>query len=468
MKQISRSGLLIIALFFYIVNDSNAQNEGTLYFMNSLPQVTYLNPALTPRYKFSLGIPGSSVYIQQSVSGFSFNKLAQADGDVLKADLNKLYDAMAKKNYFTTITQTDLLRFSLKVNARMYLTLNSTAKVYNRLMLPRDVLGIFINGTLAYVNNTATLSPQLENVTYLENGASASYIVNKKLTVGARLKFLKGIVNASTNNATFDLSLDENYGITIQGAADIRTSGIHNLDSSEYEVEDNWQDYLDNNGFAFDIGATYKLNERLTLGLSVIDIGGIRWKNDLYGYQMDPARANYTFRGIDLEGLFNNDDGYFSEVQDSLQEKFDLEEGKIESYRTPLPSKLYMSASYRIGRNFNAGLLFFAEKFSKRFAPGFSASICKDFGRRLTTSVSYTITNRSYNNIGAGLSLNFAPFQLYIVGDNILRAPAALLFDGSLDSYVKSTQHFNFRVGLNFVFGWDKIQEKQPDSGRIR
>lgn len=466
--KVARQSFLFIALFLSIVNEVLAQQEGTLYFMNSLPQVTYLNPAQTPRYKFSLGLPGSSVYIQQSVSGFSFNKLAQADGDVLKADLNKVYDAMAVKNYFTTITQTDLLRLSLKVNARMYLTLNSTAKVYNRFMLPRDMLGIFINGTLDYVNNTASLSPQLEHVTYLENAVGASYVVNRKLTVGARLKFLKGIVNASTNNATFDLSLDENYAITVQGAADIRTSGIHNLDSSDYDIEDNWRDYLNNSGLAFDLGATYKLTERLTLGVSLIDIGGIRWKNDLYGYQMDPQRANYTFRGIDIGKLFNNDGEYLAEVQDSLEAKFDFENGRIESYRTPLPSKLYMSATYRLGTNFNAGVLFFAENFSKRFAPGFSASICKDFGRRLTTSLSYTISNRSYNNIGAGLSLNFAPFQLYFVGDNILRAPASLLFDGSLDSYVKSMQHFNFRMGLNFVFGWDKTQEKHPDSGRIR
>lgn len=466
MKQIIRNSLFVP--FLFILCETFGQNEGTMYFMNSLPQVTYLNPALTPRYKFSLGIPGSSIYMQQDNNGFTYNDFGKREGDVVKVDLNKLHDAMADKNYITNIAQADVLRFSMKVNARMYLTINSTVKTYNRVMLPRDILGVFINGTLTYVNNTATLSPQVDVLTYVENGAGASYVVNRKLTVGAKVKLLKGLVNATTNNARFDLSLDEDYGISIQGDADIRSSGLHNLDSSDYVIEDNWRDYLSNNGFAFDLGATYKVTERLTVGLSAIDIGGIRWKNDLYGYQLDPERANYTFRGIDMERLFNNDESYLGAERDSIRDRFEFQDGEIDSYRTPLPTKVYLSATYRLKRNFNAGLLLFAEKFNKRFSPGVSASLCKDFGRRLTASVSYTITNRSFNNIGAGLSLNFAPFQFYIVGDNMLGGPIALMTQGNMDSYLNSMHHFNLRTGLNFVFGWDKTQEKQPDSRKTR
>lgn len=472
MKQTVRAHLLIVPFLFILV-PAFCQHEGTLYFMNSLPQATYLNPAITPRYKFSLGVPGSSIFLQQSNNGFSFNDIGTIEGNIIDVQIDKLYSAMAEKNYVTGIFHGDIFRVSKKANARLHYTLNSTFKTYNRIMLPRDVLGIFVDGTLAYVNNTATLSPQVDVLSYLENGVGGSYIVSKKLTVGAKVKVLHGLANATTNNAVFDLSLDEDYAITIRGNADIKTSGVHAwVDSSEYDFEDDYvgniRSYLSNIGFAFDLGALYKVNEKLTIGASVIDLGGIRWKNDVYGYRLDPARAQYTFRGFDLERAFNGDGDYFDAEMDSIQERFTFEEGQIESYRTSLPLKAYFSGTYQLARNFNAGIVLYGEWFGKRFSSGGTASICKDFGRRLTASVSYTITNRSFNNIGAGLSLNFAPFQLYVVGDNLLGAPLSLLSDGNLDSYVHSMRYFNIRTGLNFVFGWDKTQEKQPNSMKLR
>jgi hypothetical protein len=60
-----------------------------------------------------------------------------------------------------------------------------------------------------------------------------------------------------------------------------------------------------------------------------------------------------------------------------------------------------------------------------------------------------------------GFSLNLPPFQFYMVGDNLLRIP---LGGSDLNNFINSTQVFNVRTGLNFVFGWDKKQEKQDPS----
>jgi len=436
------------------------QVEATMPFMSSLPQVTYYNPAFRPAYKFSFGIPGSSVFMQYSNNGFSYNDLVSKENNFLTADLDKFYDKLKDENYVNTNVQADLFRVSMKASARMYFTANVSAKLFNRLMLPKDLTGIFINGTSAYVNNTASLSPKIETMGYMEIGLGTSYVVNKKLTVGAKMKVLKGIANATTQKALINLTLSEDYAINASADVDVRTSGIHNLDSSEYELEDNWRDFTKNNGMAIDLGATYRLRDRLTLGLSIIDLGSITWKNDLYGYSLDPDKANYTFEGIDLEEMLNGEgDASFG---DSIAEKFEPEEGRIGSYKTPLPGKVYVSAVYEIRKTLTAGALFFTERFRGRVLPGITASINKEFGRRVGTSLTYTITNNSFNNVGAGISLNFAPIQFYITGDNLLRAPLALMTDKNLNSFVNSTQYFNLRLGLNFVFGRDKTQEKQP------
>ena len=50
--------------------------------------------------------------------------------------------------------------------------------------------------------------------------------------------------------------------------------------------------------------------------------------------------------------------------------------------------------------------------------------------------------NGAYNNIGFGLVLGGAPFQIYIISDN---ASAAL--------WGHETTSFNFRFGFNIAFG---------------
>jgi hypothetical protein len=451
-----------LILFLIFCSESIfAQVEGTMPFMTSLPQVTYYNPAFKPNYKFSYGLPGSSVFTQYSNNGFNYNSFISNQNNVLTADLNKLYGALKDKNYINANIQADLLRFSLKVNPRLYITINATAKGYNRILLPKDLIGIFVNGTDAYVNKTATLSPKAEATEYLELGYGAAYTVNRKLTVGAKLKFLKGIVNATTQSASFDLTLADNYAITVKGNVDARTSGIHNLTQSGYTVSDHWQDYLKNNGVAFDVGGTYQVNDKLMVGLSLIDIGNITWRNDPYGYQLDPASAQYTFQGINLQDVLNGNSISLNSVSDSLQKKFTFTQGAIANYKTPLPGKIYLSGSYELRRALRVNALFFAEQFRGRTMPGFTTSLNKEFGRRLSTSLSYTITNNSFNNLGAGFSLNLPPIQIYLVGDNILRAAFAAA-QKDLSSFANSTNYFNLRTGINFVFGWDKAPEKQP------
>jgi Family of unknown function (DUF5723) len=454
--------LISISSFIFFVSSTFAQVEGTMPFMKSLPQVAYYNPAFKPEYKFSVGLPGSSVFYQYSNNGFTYNDFVAKQKDTLTADLSKLYGAMKDENYINNNFQADLFRVSLKANARLYLTFNITAKAYTRIMLPKELVGIFANGTDAYVNSKAALSPKAEALSYAEIGLGAAYTVNKKLTVGAKLKFLRGAANVSTQKATFDLSLSDTYAITVKGDADIQTSGIHNFNQSGYDAAKNWKDFTNNTGFAFDLGATYRMMDRLTVGLSLIDIGGISWQNDLYGYKLDPNKAIYTFGGIDAKKLLNGDSDYSRSLNDSLEVKFKFTEGRISSYYTALPTKIYATGVYELKKNLTVGALLSAESFKGRLMTGFTASLNKEFGRRVGASLSYTVTNSSFNNLGAGLSLNFAPIQIYFVGDNILRAPLSLAANGNVNSFLNSSQYINFRTGINFIFGRDKAQEKHP------
>ena len=449
--------------FIFIAFQANAQ-EGTLHFMNALPQVVYNNPAFVPRHRFSLGFPGSSVYALYSNNGFSYNNvISRIKKDTVTADLPKLYNALKSKNYIGTVAQVDLFRLSMRVSARAYFTYNLTVKSYTRVMLPKDVMGVFINGTVPFINKTAQLSPEIESLNYLESAWGLSYAVNKDLTLGLRFKLLKGIANITTEKATINLSLDNYYSITAAANVDLRSSGVFGATQPGFDPLKNWKDYLSNTGYGVDIGATYRVADRITFGLSLNDIGRIKWKNDVYGYSLDKNKSSYTFHGLDLNRMLNGNTTYMQAQMDTISKRFKLVEGKLKPYTSPLPQRLYFSANYEIKRNLTFGTLFFMERFRGRMAPAFSTSLNKNFGRKISASISYTITNHSSNNFGAGFSCKIFPsIQFYLVGDNLLQAPYLLAKKKPLNGYLNSMQYFNLRTGVNFVFGWYKHQERQP------
>ena len=449
MKNTSRK---FIVLCLIISSYASAQTEGTLFFMNSLPQVVYVNPAFVPKYKISVGLPGSSIMTGFSNNGFKVKDFISKENGIVTANLNNLYSNLKDKNYITQSAQIDLLRVSLRVNSKLYLTYNSSIKIFNRLMLPKDIMGILVEGTTPFIGSSANAAPKIESLAWMEHAVGGAYSINDKLKIGARVKLLSGIVNATTKNSELKLAVDnDTYAITMSGSMDVRTSGIQNIDRAQFG------NIFKNTGFGIDVGATYQLLKKLSLSASITDLGFIKWKNDTYGYTLDKATAKYTFKGIDLGEVFNGNSSYLNSVGDSIQKNFEPKEGVIGSYKSSTPTKIYAGGTYEIVKNFSAGVVLHSEMFRGRTSAGATLGVVKNFGKWFTLSGTYTMANNSYNNIGLGTSLNLSPFQFYLVGDNVLR----MAFSGKeINNFVNSTKQFNIRAGLNIVFKWDKGEPK--------
>jgi len=447
---------LPIALLF-VTALAYAQSEGTLSFMNSLPQVSYNNPAFVAPYKVAVSLPSSSMVVFYSNNGFSYSDLISRVNDSTKVDLTKFNSALKSKNYITQALQDDMLRFCIKINPKLVLTFSSTAKTYSQFMFPKDMIGIFANGTQPYIGKTATVSPQFDATMFIESAMGGSYRINENLTIGARFKWLKGLANVNTQNATLNLAVDPaNYALTVNADASIRTSGIQNFGQSGFNLSKSYSSYLQNNGLAVDLGATYRLN-KLMLGASLIDIGYINWRNNTYQYSLN-STATYTFQGIDLGKVISGNSDYLKSEGDSIQNKFKFKETPMGSYRTSIPGKMYLSAMYELMKNFTAGAVFFSEKYRDRISPGVTLGVTKNFGRWFTAAGTYTLSNTSANNLGMGMSLNLPGVQIFAVGDNLLGIPLSGQY---LNKYINSLQYFNLRLGLNLVFGRDKNPSKK-------
>jgi hypothetical protein len=427
-----------------------AQHENTLHFMQSIPQSGYNNPALMPNYKVSIGLPGiSSTAVSFANTGFNYkdvvNKKDEDGNDWI--NLNDVYSGLKKKNFTKVSASTDLFSLGVRVNGRMHMTFNVTDKVNARLLLPKDLFWL-INGNAPEVaGTTLQMGPKLDAMHYREYGLSTSYRIDDKLTIGIRGKMLFGKSNVHTEESIWTLTTGtEMYELAVKGSANIQTAGIDKYlgDDEDFDAKD----YLmnkNNKGFAFDFGATYKIKDRLTLGLSIVDLGSIKWKDNVKNYVLPPGQASYEFDGFDIK---NEED--LEAIGDSIDAKFKFQEN-TKAYRTGLPTKFYLSANYSLLRNCYLGMVVFGEIYQKTVSPSFSASIGKDFGRTLSLSLSYTAANRSTNQFGAGFAIKLWPMQIYFISDNIIGAGLAY----------KKAQDLNARVGINFLFGRVKTQEKQ-------
>ena len=213
-----------------------------------------------------------------------------------------------------------------------------------------------------------------------------------------------------------------------------------------------------NVGVAVDIGAVYNLGDYFTLSASVVDIGYINWKQDVYNFV---SKGTYDFEGIDLSTEFDvNDDRDLEDVADAMLDSIaDIFKplSQEESYMIMLPTKIYLGGTFNVCEKLNLGLLSRSQIYKGKIQQAFTISANTNLGNALITSVSYTMSNNSYNNMGVGLSLRGGPFQFYLVSDHIPVTFNKFQFedDGDVTSFPFPTdlKRINIRVGLNFVFG---------------
>jgi hypothetical protein len=70
--------------------------------------------------------------------------------------------------------------------------------------------------------------------------------------------------------------------------------------------------------------------------------------------------------------------------------------------------------------------------------------------------------NNSYNNFGIGLNFKVGPFNLYAITDNAPLANNVISVDDNTSfPFPYKSKTFNFRLGLNLVFGCkDPLRDK--------
>jgi hypothetical protein len=469
--------IFLFIIFSIFIVEIYCQYDFTTNDIPAIPQSTYLNPALMPTCRVYVSLPAlSSTTIQFGHTGFNPYQVLESRNDTTFINFNSIVNNLAKNNLVYFNLSEELLSFSFKIKNKHYFSFNVTEKINLNFYYPKSLMEFAYKGNGALIDQSITLDPALDFNYYSEYALGYANNINEKISVGARLKLLSGKLDVNTGNTDIKLTTTgEMYDITAIGKIELNTSipselrDTNNLDNIDSLLSD--KDFLkdlifmkNNLGGAIDLGITYKPTEKMTVGLSVIDLGFINWKNDPLNYVSTNDNATFTFTGIDIAPLIAGSDSAFNErmdnLLDSVKDIFEID-STYNSYTTWLPTKIYLTFKYDISPKTSFGAGAKLTFINKKLSPSFHVYALHKFSHIFQATINYSIAYRNYSNLGFGFALTLSPFQFYLTTDNLL---GPLIYD-EYQSYNNEENKFeyiniphnlkflNVHFGFNFAFG---------------
>jgi hypothetical protein len=431
LKKISITAALI---FLIICPDIYSQNSRVVYFMK-VQQNHLLNPAIKPATRFYLGLPAvSGVY-----AGVGNNFLAVSDILVpgLRSDqiftfqdpdfdLGLLEGKLKNSNTISTEGSLQLLGLGIPVGKNYSIFFDVIDRIAAKAVFPEELMDLYMTGPADFVNNTIDISDiKITGQYYREYGLGFSGNVIRDLRIGAKFKLLSGMAALTFNSPQFSLTVNNDFSQSVTTNASLDISGQERMNRI-FEGSDNFGEFMSeyllspviNTGFAFDFGAVYNIGKLFTVSASVTDLGYINWTSELKSYS---SQGTFILPGITLEDVVNQNysiDEMIGALKDTLKNNFPYNDSP-QPFRTNLPATILAGGSINVAPFFALGLLSESKIYTGNLKQSFIFSGNFYAGKILSASVSYTITNSSYNNLGLGLAIKAGPVQIYLIADKI-------------------------------------------------
>jgi len=247
--------------------------------------------------------------------------------------------------------------------------------------------------------------------------------------------------NIQTTKAQASLYTDPDvYQLTFATDYQLNSSAFLDINSiTDINLNTNLNENLftSNQGFAIDLGLEYQFNEQLSLAVSVIDIGQIKWSDNAYTYTSQGA---YTYDGINLNDFITDENVGFDVKLDTIQQIFEFDQ-QAATYTTFLPMQVYLSGNYQLNEKWQLGMLYQLVQFEGESQSAFAIQANTQISEILRIGGVYSFRNNDFLNLGFNFTINVGPVQLFAMTDNII---------GLVQ--LNDSNNVNGRTGLNIKF----------------
>jgi hypothetical protein len=436
-----------------------AQHDLEMYNMQIVPQRIFQNPAFIPAQKFYIGIPVLSGIQSSFANPFSYNDVIERDSDdSITFKVEKFLGKISQNNQMRLYSNLEVLSFGTQLlQGRFFFGFSVRERLSQHIMIPGNLANLlwYGNASPQFFGKQVNVAPSMNINAFDEWSVSFSgYAMQRKITWGARLKYLSGRINATTSKSEFDVYTDTStYNIHLRSDFEMRTSGIddieHYLDQPVPSLV-----FPGNNGFGFDLGLNYQVNSHISVSASVLDIGFIRWKARTLKLVSHNPGEEFVFDGFTLDDFIEmaeNLDTFGKKLTDSIFDLVHIDSVYDVKYTTWLPVRYNIGGSYAINDHHHFNLLFNGISWDHHFYPALSVSYYYQLPRLLGVMISYNIFNNQFTNFGTGISINAGPVQLYVVSDNL---PGLIFYH--------STNNYALQFGINVSINKKEAPAEEP------
>lgn len=453
--------LLLIAATFTCKMQAQAPHSS--YFMENMPTRHLLNPAFTPDFNYvSLPVLGNmQVRLNSNVGLGAF---LYPNGDELVTGLNQIVSAdefldnLHKKNTIEADIRVNLVSFGFSAWGG-YNTFDLSARSITGVYLPYELFEFAkvgqINGNTTQYN-IKNLGVQTSN--YAEFAFGHSRKITDRLTAGAKVKFLAGILHSKAKIENLDVYMSgEKWEIKESGEL-FTTNGldIQYKENGEIDDFDTGTFGMDGAGLGFDLGATYRLLDNLTVSAALTDIGFISWK----GSKATAKPDAFVFDGFHHLGAEDDPvtgesalDKEADQIEEDLRSLIRFQNDNSARQTRSLTTTLNLGGEYSIlNDKISFGLLS-----STRFGmPRVWTELMASANFNPVSWFSATV-NGSVSNIAQsmGVLLNFTPkgFNFFIGSDYIP-------FKYGKQGIPVNQAKLNYVMGINFTFNHKSDKNK--------
>ncbi len=464
----------IILILFVIVMPIAAQSPMALYYMETIPQASFVNPAMQPRANGFIALPGSNFLLH---SDLAFNNIFQDIGNneyvspiSSRYNYNKLYRATGKSTSIIPNIDLNVLGFGFRYG-KDYFTFGFGVKSNMQFGLPTDMFKILENG-FPHGQKLDLSTFRMRAMAYKEFSFGYSRQWDDLFTFGVSVKPLFGMMAAETNIKSFSL-------LTTRTQWDLNVNGsVHSsapFDVIEGENEGDFPDSIEdrelsdndvvsyftsfkNPGIAFDLGSVYQHNDDWSFSAALTNLGFITWKEDLNSLSF---KGSYTFDGINIDESNKDDlDDEFEAVVDSIKDIIDFNVGH-KKFSSGLTPGLYLGASYHFNHFIDFGFLSRSLFEKYNFRQDFNLSANIQPYSFVALNLNYSLSLRGANGIGGGFTILAGPLQLYLLADYIPIYYSEIYFDDEEDSFpmFPKQKELSLKFGLNLTFGRNGYQD---------
>ena len=472
-----RRYLFVIAVMLLAVGRVQAQESTLLTMSTHLPQINYFNPACFPSSnQFFLTVPNFNVNF---VSPVSMNNIMQYDPERNKTviNLNHILDTLALGDYSRLRTSFNILGFGFRYK-QCLLTFSSQLRLDATVGIPYGLFDAIRTGNMGNLgegNELRLVEGDIFSMcAYAEYALGFGYNLDKlvrmpgHLTVAVKPKLLVGYHNINTVNTDMSLYTSEDLStLRLNVAYQLMTSSALSFNDGSIKITNRKPD---NRGFALDLGGYYTWRN-FEFGASILDIGGIHWRENVKLIGPEGGEGQFTFTGLDVTGLITAgqiDSTYIPSLYDTVMMRVRPVSSEGEPYYQSIPAKFNLSAAYRYKKLLKAGLTFHGELYNGNFCHTTVLSGDINLANILELMAGFSVIHNGrytdWFNPGAGVSVTL-----------IKAIQVFAMVDYTSSMYMFDAKSVNVYGGLNLLFfpgglfkSYEEIQTQKPGELEIR